>query len=496
MANTTLIELDRVEVAIEGNRILSNIDWKLHRGENWLIEGRNGSGKTTFLRLICGLLWPSCPGGGTRVYRIGGDVSESPVGLEGEISYFSPEMQARYSRQDWDMTGEEIVLTGSENSDMLYRRPRNSEHREANRLFRKFGMEALRKKSFSQISQGQLRKLLLLRAVAGNPSLLVLDEICGGLDGSARREMLNFIDDLSDSGRQFVMTANRREETPRAVTHIAYMEDGKILRQGRRSQARVSRERHKRSGKSPGAVKSTAGKKGSEFTVKLLNASVYLSGRRVLSNVDWTIMPRENWAVTGPNGAGKTTLLKLIYGDYSCAAGGAVDRILNRRTLSVIETRQRIGYVSAELQSSYIGNLSVAETVASGFHASIGLIEEVSPQEWRKVRNTLKRFDLGKLATERISRLSYGQVRLALLARAAVIRPLMLLLDEPFEGLDEIYRREMRQFITDLCVEGAQLIMISHHQGDFPHLMTHKLHVEGGWAHSHSSVKLKSRDNR
>ena len=136
------------------------------------------------------------------------------------------------------------------------------------------------------------------------------------------------------------------------------------------------------------------------------------------SAVDWTINPRENWAVTGPNGAGKTTLLKLIYGDYFCAAGGSVDRILNRRTLSVVETRQRIGYVSAELQSSYVGNLTVAETVASGFHASTGLIEEVSSQERRKVRNTLKRFDLGELATERISRLSYGQVRLALLARA------------------------------------------------------------------------------
>ena len=106
------------------------------------------------------------------------------------------------------------------------------------------------------------------------------------------------------------------------------------------------------------------------------------------SAVDWTINPRENWAVTGPNGAGKTTLLKLIYGDYSCAAGGSVDRILNRRTLSVVETRQ---------------------------------------------------------------------------------------------------------FTTDLCMEGTQLIMISHHQGDFPHLMTHKLNVEGGWVHSHSSVKLKSR---
>src|SRR5258706_16404531 len=118
----SLIELHHVAVALDGITVLRDISWQLRPGEQWAILGGNGSGKSTFLKLVRGELWPR-PGKGQRIYRLGGVTQTTSVGVRERISSVSPELQERYLQQEWRLTAQEVVYSGFQNGDYVYRCP-------------------------------------------------------------------------------------------------------------------------------------------------------------------------------------------------------------------------------------------------------------------------------------------------------------------------------------------------------------------------------------
>lgn len=485
-----LIKLDRVNVAIEGRSILKNICWSLREGENWLIEGTNGSGKTTLLRLIRGVVWPTGSLPGARLYRIGRDVSESPVGLERKIAYIGPELQARYRKRQWGLKAEEIVLSGFWDGEFLHERPRASEVRKMDEVFARFGLEDLRKRRYVRLSEGELRKVLILRALIAEPTILLFDEVLGGLDAQSRREMISFLEVMTRCNRQIVMTSHRENEIPATITHVARLKTGKMISRARR--ALVPIKRHDCGTDSIAELRRTELMLRRvirpQFGIELSRVNLYLANRQVLRDFDWVVEPEESWALQGANGSGKTVLLKLIYGAYHAALGGRVVRRYLDRTLSVVEARKRIGWVSADLQALLLGSRDVRGIVASGFVAGVEYSDRLSREQWRSVDEVLERYDIDDLAERPFNSLSYGQARMVLVARAVVIDPALLLLDEPFEGLDNAAREQMKREITDLSAEGIQLIMSTHHEEDFPRSITHLLELEGGRARGKTSL--------
>ena len=481
MSGKILFELDGVNVAIDGRSILKGICWSLREGENWLIKGPNGSGKTTLLRLIRGIIPPTGSPPGLRIYHIGGDVSGSPVGLEREMAYFGPDLQARYRRRHWDLKAEEIVLTGIWDGEFLYEKPSAAEIGRMEELFREFGMGDLRHKKYVRMSEGELRKVLILRALIAEPTILILDEVLGGLDASARKEMISFLEAMARRNRWIVMTSQREDEIPAVITHVARLKERRMISQGRWVPAPGGGE--------PGRdflpeirrrERAPRRDRPSPLRIELKRVNLYLAGRRVLRDFDWVVEPGENWALRGPNGSGKTVLLKLIYGEYHAALGGCVLRSCQGRIISVLEARERIGWVSADLQTLPFGNLKARQVVAGSFGAGAGRIEELSREQWNAVDEALEQYCIDDLAETPFDALSYGQARVVLLARAVVIDPALLLLDEPFEGLDAAARARMKREITDLDAKGIQLIMTTHHEEDFPRSITHLLELDGG----------------
>lgn len=480
-----LIELDNVDASLENRQVLHGINWRFCKDENWLIMGPNGSGKTTLLRLICGSLWPAPGCQGKRRYFFDDKPSESPVGLETVIAYLSPEFQQRYQTQEWDMTGEEVILTGIDNTDMLYERITTQQQGEVRKLVRRFKLTAIARKPFRELSQGELRKVLLLRALAGTPQILVLDEFCSGLDATSRKDLLAFIDKAVRAGSQVVMTAHRREEVLPSITHVLQLEEGKVVVQGPRKKVlptltarKVKVLRTRRKGRSKVNL-------SDRFLLRIRNADAYLDLQprgfhQVLRKVNWEVKPGEHWAVTGPNGSGKSSLLRLVYGDITCALGGEVSRFGENGRVTVLEARHRMGFVSAELQSRYREDITVSQAVASGCFASVGLLEKVTASQRRMVQEALDLLGLTPLARRKITQLSFGQMRRVLLARALVFGPELLLLDEPLDGLDVRTREEMLDLFNRLPEKGVSLVMVSHHEEDFPAVMTHRLQMKGG----------------
>src|SRR5437870_2908760 len=117
-----LIQLENVNVALDGRTILRGLTWNLWPGQNWAILGANGSGKSSFLRLVRGELWPAPDGAGRRLYAFDGRPQACAVGIKERMALVSPELQERYWRQESKLTGGQVVQSGVFGGDHVYQR--------------------------------------------------------------------------------------------------------------------------------------------------------------------------------------------------------------------------------------------------------------------------------------------------------------------------------------------------------------------------------------
>ena len=135
--------------------------------------------------------------------------------------------------------------------------------------------------------------------------------------------------------------------------------------------------------------------------------------------------------------------------------------------------------MSPEMYRTYRKVAPVKNIVASGLYDSVGLFRHFSEEDYSKIDFWLRLFGLEKLKEQDYMHLSGGEQRLVLLARAFVKDPRLLILDEPFHGLDDTNRSRCKQIIEAFCEhKGKTMIMVSHYQEDFPSCMTNHLKLE------------------
>lgn len=183
--------------------------------------------------------------------------------------------------------------------------------------------------------------------------------------------------------------------------------------------------------------------------------TVDLGGRRVLSDVDLTVGAGELVGLIGPNGAGKTTLLRAVLGLVRRRAG----------TVTVcghpVDSR-RIGYVPQRHEFAWDFPVSVRDAVLSGLTGSLGWLRRPRLEHQRAVEQALVRAGMDDLATRPVGELSGGQRQRVLVARALALRPELLLLDEPFTGLDMPTQEVLTDLFRTLAGEGEALLMTTH----------------------------------
>jgi molybdate transport system ATP-binding protein len=201
----------------------------------------------------------------------------------------------------------------------------------------------------------------------------------------------------------------------------------------------------------------------------------------ILNGLSWSIRRGENWAVVGPNGSGKSTLLGLITGDNLQVYANEVYLFGKKRGEgeSIWTIRQKIGVVSPELQLLYRKPASVREVVLSGFFDSIGLYRRPDMSHEKLADGWLNILDMKKEADCPFSHLSYGEKRLALIARAMVKSPELLILDEPCQGLDGTNRKRVLALMERIG-EGTEtnLIYVTHHEEELIPCIQHVLRLE------------------
>jgi ABC-type molybdenum transport system ATPase subunit/photorepair protein PhrA len=215
--------------------------------------------------------------------------------------------------------------------------------------------------------------------------------------------------------------------------------------------------------------------------IELNRADVWLAGRRVLHDVSWRLMPGEQWLVTGANGSGKSSFLRLLYGALRPALGGEVAWPAFGNPRDIWQLRKHVAWVSPELQAAYRYPSTVRACIASGFTSSVGEVRPATLAETARIEQLLDELDLRPLADRLLATLSYGQARRALLGRVLANRPRVLLLDEPWEGLDTPMAQLLNTTLERVAADGTQLVCASHLTTHRTHF-THELALDAGRA--------------
>ena len=205
-------------------------------------------------------------------------------------------------------------------------------------------------------------------------------------------------------------------------------------------------------------------------------------GVAILRGIRWQIAPGEHWVVLGANGAGKSSLLSIVAG-YEWPSRGRVAVLgATHGECDMRALKERIGWVSSGLYSWLPARQSARQVVATGIHATIGDWHELSAEDLIRADDALRRIGAFAFRNKRYGVLSQGERQRVMIARALVVKPELLILDEPCAGLDPGARGRLIDDVDRLCVQGGgpTLILVSHHVEEIPTQATHALLLKEG----------------
>ena len=228
-----VVELDEVCYCRKQRQILTDISWRIDPGAHWALLGANGSGKTTLLKILTGYEWPTF--GQVRV--LGQTFGLADIGrLRKLIGWVSSAMTQRLPAQDKSV---EVVASGLDASIGLYRRISDEERAKSRAVLAQLGAESIATQNYGTLSQGEMQKVLIARALVAEPRLLILDEPCIGLDPAARQRFLKDLAQLAEPKHSptLILVTHHIEEIGDWIKNVMLLKDGGVLAQGAPQQA-------------------------------------------------------------------------------------------------------------------------------------------------------------------------------------------------------------------------------------------------------------------
>ncbi|SNY80120.1 molybdate ABC transporter ATP-binding protein ModF [Enterobacter sp. CC120223-11] len=470
------LQISQGTFRLSDTQTLSIESLTLQSGGSWAFVGSNGSGKSALARALSGeltLLSGSRENQFSRITRLSFEQLQKLVSDE-------------WQRNNTDMLSADEDDTGRTTAEIIQDEVKDKARCEA--FARRFGIHPLLERRFKYLSTGETRKTLLCQALMSNPDLLILDEPFDGLDVASRQALAELLATLHQDGITLVLVLNRFDEIPEFVEFAGVLADCTLLETGAKKalldQTLIAQLAHseKLSGitlPEPDAPSARLSLPDDQPRIVLNHGMVAYNDRPIINDLSWTVNPGEHWQIIGPNGAGKSTLLSLVTGDHPQGYSNDLTLFGRRRGSgeTIWDIKQHIGYVSSSLHLDYRVSTNVRNVILSGYFDSIGIYQAVSDKQHKLVQGWLDILGIDKRTADApFHSLSWGQQRLALIVRALVKHPTLLILDEPLQGLDPLNRQLVRRFVDVLIGEGkTQLLFVSHHAEDAPECITHRL---------------------
>lgn len=343
-------------------------------------------------------------------------------------------------------------------------------------LLRLLNLTTLRARGFRQLSTGETRRVMLARAIATEPEMLFLEEPYAGLDIDNRESLKKVLNYLS-TVCQLVVLASRVEEMPECLTHIALF-DGKTLTQTMTAEEWQTNPVVRQ-------LNALSEQKSAEYVelinqydeqpelpsplLNMTNVKVEYTDGLIFKDLNWTVTEGQHWQIRGPNGCGKSSLLGLITGDHPQCYCNDIQVLGYKRGggESIWDVKKKIGIVSSSLHLQYRVGCSALEVLLSGFFDSIGLYESPSAKQILIANQWLTVLGMTEYRKTSFKSLEYGQQRLLLIARALIKRPALLILDEPYQGLDYLSRQLIMRVVNKVAQFNlSHLLYVTHHKED------------------------------
>lgn len=250
-----ILDVSSLTVARGATTILRGVNWRVARGEHWVILGPNGCGKTSLLKSLTGYLPPTA-GAVSVLGRRYGDSDWRELRLH--IGIVTSALQASIPPAEPAL---ETVVSGRYAQLDLWTRPTRADLAAGRRWLRFVGGSHLASREWTYLSQGERQRVLIARALMARPRLMILDEPCAGLDPLSREEFLQFVDSLARRrrGPALILVTHHVEEIMPAFTHALVLRGGAVFAGGPKERVLTTRTLSGAFG-APIAVKSKQGR--------------------------------------------------------------------------------------------------------------------------------------------------------------------------------------------------------------------------------------------
>jgi iron complex transport system ATP-binding protein len=234
-----VLKLENVSLKRSGTWILQDLNWQIEKGENWILFGLNGAGKTVILNLLNAYYFPTKG----KISVLGLEFGKTYLAerLRKQIGFVSSSLQQKFYQND---NAYEVVLSGAFASIGLYETPTDEMRKKAVTLLKNLGCIEYANRNYETLSQGEKQRVLIARALMADPSLLILDEPTNGLDFIAREQLLESIDDIAKNpyGPTIIYVTHHVEEILPVFNKTLLLKEGQVFDSGKTSEM-ISSER-------------------------------------------------------------------------------------------------------------------------------------------------------------------------------------------------------------------------------------------------------------
>jgi molybdate transport system ATP-binding protein len=468
-------------------------------GERWAVVGPSGGGKSLFFSALMGKL--PLLGGHLRHPFLAGDpcFADSVFGVlpPGSLTLASMEEHRQWllARDFHQLRWHGSLSQGTATVSQLLQRnlveQRNpfavlDQEGEAafaqarEREIARFDLETLLDRPIVALSNGELHRFVLARALLRRPRLLFMDDPMAGLDGRSRGCLLAILDELDREGIVVVVGVENDAEIPVAATHLLRLGNHRVESVGPRlrtcppAESKTARDF---------VIPAKPVRPPAAPVLEMREVTARQGDLTLLDGITWTVQGGEHWALLGPNGSGKSTLLSLVLADnpqvYTNHVSVAGCSLQPGR--SIWEQKAQVGWLSPELDAHYPPDTRALDVVLSGFRSSLGVHTRMDADDEQEARTWLGHLGLIDRETVPLADLSPLDRRLVLLTRAVAHRPLLLLLDEPCQGLDASDCLTLRAAIgAAVTALAAAMIYVTHDPEEIPASIEHVLQLDHG----------------
>ncbi len=454
---------------------LQHVNWQIQAGEHWVITGNRASGKSLLAQALCG-----------RARILSGKITFPWMGEHTDwglrrrqialVSFtdhskrFHPPGTTHYYQQRFQAFDNEGHLTAGDYLRTAGYQPGDPFQQS---LLETLGLLPLLQRERIKLSSGQTRRLLLAHALLKKPRVLVLDQPYLGLDLAGKNKLNALLKQLVKTFNLSLIMTGEVADMPDCITHRLHLSGGTAEYCGILGQMPAPPENES----VPDVLQQIAAgfrqipvENGFEQVLRLEDIRVAYGDSVVLDAFNWQIKKGEKWALVGPNGAGKSTLLSLLYGDHPQAYANKVYVFDHRRGRgeNIWTVKRRMGFTSPEMHAFYEGKHRAIDLVMTGLFDGMSLLRQPSAEQVRFGKWLFEYFGLTADLVRPVRECSTGTQRLLFFMRALVKAPAVLLLDEPFQGLDARSIFLCRCLLDAVLDQERTLIFITHRDVEIP----------------------------